>query len=464
MCKKKDIAVDTAQKYPVYEKHTRWGKIPGGGSILLLALLLIFGISGQARGQTIMLGPSGISPFTTYGGIENLYVLQGFNHYGSCDSIFFMGKKDRDSDRGRLGLAGLVTRGQSEEEDATDAANYDFEYASPSQSILWGGVAYTHINAPGYTTDEGFNQHHGYSVERPGFLGGLRRSFSDTFSGGILFVFSTPRFLQKGNVMQGFEDWEDWIDNWEGNDYWDVMEGLSYRTKVDIRDFQFALHFEKIFLENWEICGFLGGGAQWFNWNRAMRWQNPDKNIDYTYHYHANLTGNSLTATVYLGRKFDFTQQLTMRAIVGIDSEHSWIHGLNESGAEPEAFVIDGVVWTVSGAEYGLFTPQSCEKVRYTRNIARAGLRFSHESLDWRIGSNFQVFYGYTMNSDKNFFTNTIEGLGGHTIGRHSLTLGGNLHAYLDSAESLMLQMDYNATMYAHMTAQNVSMTLAKQF
>ena len=342
------------------------------------------------------------------------------------------------------GTTGLPSgfRGQSYEADeVSDVVMLD------NQWQLWGGAAYTYMNAQGYTDKS--QTHQGYRVHRPGFMGGIRRAFSDTASGGIMLAFTSPEFRQVGT----YEDYNNI--NWTG---------VTSRVDVDVKDFQFALHFDKRFWDDWELTLFAGGGAQWMHWNRMM--QDIGK-----YNYSANATGNTFTGVIYLARCFDITSQTKLRGLIGLESEHSWTFGFAESGpAIAEAYMSNS---DMSGA----FQAYRSGKISYSRNTVRAGLRWSHESQVWRMGSSLQILYGYAMGAEAATVSVSsvkvnealedyivIGNIKGYAVGRHSLTLGGNLHCFLDEAQTFALQMDYTAVLYENLTTQNVALTLAKQY
>ena len=365
----------------------------------------------------------------------NLYMMSANGQFNGFNSMY---QAWANLASGMPGLHGVLIRGQQDEGGDTPQPQLQPQ-SRPRQWELWGGATYTYMKAPGVNGEAGV--FHGYRVHRPGFLGGLKRELSDTSSGGIVIVYAAPNFMQQGTA-----------DDWDG----------GYRVDIDIYDFQVALHYDKKFWENWELSLFAGGGTQWGNWLRVM---NDDGNI---YNYRANSSGNTFTASVYLARTMNITSSMRMSGLIGLESEHSWIYGAPESGVKADS---------LSNLDLdGAFQPYKCRDIQYSRNTMRLGLRFAYESPWRKLGSNFQIFYGYGMGAEsatatifdaEDIFENNMETsytVKGLPIGRHSLALGGNLHFFLDDAETLTLQMDYTAVLYQNLTAQNVALTLAKRY
>ena len=390
---------------------------------LCLAVVFMFGTSDRACAQNYNLMRDIYADMYMFNTNSQ---FNGFNWYSAWANL--AGSIGLDP-----GLAGLTTRGQSDEAEKGEGG----DFLSPQSSReFWGGFSYTYMKASGVNSDDGGSlvQSNGYRVSRPGFIGGIKQELDDTSSGGIIFVLAAPNFLQRGVY--------DYDNNlWRG----------GYRVDVDITDFQMAVHYEKKFWDNWELSLFLGGGTQWMNWHRTMKYDNDLE------HYRGNLTGNTLTASVYLAKVVDLTTTIRMSKIIGIDSEHSWIKGSTESGEDH--------VGTYELNRWG------CKNISYSRNTIRAGLRFMRENPYRQAGASFQIFYGYGIGDDAasvsifrlhdDWEISDVKGL---PTGHHSLTLGGNLHRYLDEAETLTLQMDYTAVLYKNLTTQNIAVSLAKRY
>ncbi|MDO4573934.1 MAG: autotransporter outer membrane beta-barrel domain-containing protein [Planctomycetia bacterium] len=368
-------------------------------------------------------------------GIENVTMMAG--HMGNPTSTFFGG--------GLTSMSGTTTRGQ--EENAPEAKPSDPGTAakettsSSSQSYpsnkwtAWASFSHTSINGSAY--DEGGIHYDGYDVRRTGFLTGLRRQLSDTFSGGILFAYSSPELSQSG-IYEGFSE------NRDG----------GYASNIDMDDFQFALHFEKMLARNWELSVFVGGGAQSLDWERRVFL--PNVNELYT----SDTSGNTFTATFYLVKRLQFTEFLSLSPTFGLDIEHSWIDGFSEEGNDVQN-------------NYMILSTQrfSYDDIHYHRETLRIGLSGHCTDLSQMFGMTARIFYGRQL-GDEDAATvhlwneNFKRGwdITGNAMGRDSLNLGLGMYRYLNYAKTLSLSADYNAVMYSHAMTQNITAGLQWRF
>lgn len=288
-------------------------------------------------------------------GLENVASMQGqIGKVGSQFCNMGMG--------GMGGSYGMAIRGQDLENEVTlenatgNYAGTNRYYPTPSnQWMAWGAGSYTAIRGDSYEGTGGY-QYDGYKVSRAGFIGGLRRQFSDTLSGGILFAYTSAELNQTGDFTGVFRPGS--------------IGGYSTNTEMD--DFQFALHLERTFNEYWEGSLFVGGGAQSLDWHRKVYdpYSSESSNGGW-YNFVGDTTGNSLTITAYLARRIQFNPWLTFRPTIGFDSEHSWIFGFGESTTD-------------SGTRYKEMScnqAYSYDKIQYSRNSLRLGVSASYNGV-----------------------------------------------------------------------------------
>lgn len=346
---------------------------------------------------------------------------------GSAGSQFFGGATAGS-------MSSVSTRGQSK-----DANQNALHGGCGLGSLLdgwtvWGGPSYTSIKADGYM-DQGL-QKDGYRVNRAGFLGGLRRQFDDKTSGGFIFAYSGPEMSQSG----AYESW-----------------GTSYRTDIDMSDYQVAMHLEHVFCDKWEANFFVGTGAQYLDWDRSLYVMG-----DGAYNYNGGTKGNTFTFTAYLARPIEINKNFVIRPTIGLDSEHSWLYGFEESGTEGGATGYSSIVTQRMGYD----------KISYSRNMARLGLVASSVSDSGRGGMSGRIFYGVALGGDdaasvhmvgldNGFDFGNVEG---YAMGNESLNLGYGLYYYLNEAKTLSVSADYNAILYKNATTQNVTAGIQYKF
>ncbi|MDO5112863.1 MAG: autotransporter outer membrane beta-barrel domain-containing protein [Planctomycetia bacterium] len=378
-------------------------------------------------------------------GLENVATMQGqIGKVGSQFCNLGMG--------GMGGSYGMTIRGQELENEVTlenATGNYagTNRYAdTPSGKwMAWGAASYTSIRGEAYEGEKGY-RYDGYKVRRAGLIGGLRRQFSETLSGGILFAYSAPELDQSGSFTGVFQP---------------GMIG-SYQTHLEMDDFQFAIHFERTLGEHWESSLFIGGGSQSMDWRRTVYdpYSSDSSNHGW-YRFVGDTTGNSLTLTAYLARRVSFTEYITLRPTIGFDSEHSWIFGFGETAQDTGNRYM----------EMSCNQAYSYDKIQYSRNSVRLGISGSYNGPFRRGGLTARIFYGYalggddspmiTMTSEDGF---TLRDMKGHAMGRHSLNLGLGMFCYLNMAKTLSFSADYNALIYEYATTQNATAGLQWRF
>ena len=367
-------------------------------------------------------------------GIENMSMMTG--HLGSVGSAFFNGG-------GMTSMAGTTTRGQEENTpEATPAepgtANQQVISNQPSGNprkwTSWVSFSHTSINGSEYD-DDGMH-FDAYKVRRSGVLTGIREQCSDTFSAGVLFAYSGPQLSQQG-VLEGYESWEDG----------------GYASEIDMDDFQFALHFEKLLGRNWELSVFIGGGVQSMDWQRQM-YESGATNT-----YIGDTEGNTFTATAYLTKRMQMTHNFAVNATLGLDSEHNWMDAFSETGEGNAASTL------ASNMAYNY------DDIEYHRNTLRIGLTGAYTGNAGYFGLTGRIFYGCQLGGDDAATVhawNDVYKEGwdfqGSAMGRDSLNLGVGLYRYLNCAKTLSLSADYNAVLYEHATTNNITAGLQWRF
>lgn len=377
-------------------------------------------------------------------GLDNALDLRG--RIGMAGSAFFSG----------LTAGGVVTRYQSrfdnEDREAASAlenvknenANTTSQTAGNSSSSknrsLWGAFSYTSVESDQYV--KGGITYDSYKTTRSGVLTGLKRQFDDTTSGGILFSYTQPESTQGG--LYEFDD--------------DVSSG--YQTKINMDDFQFALHFEKVIGDAWELSLFAGGGAQTLDWERTVLDNGK------LFSFNGDSTGNTVTATAYLARRIDLSEHFVIRPTIGIDSEHSWLFGFEENAIGDHGIASDNMI--VMSQRYIYDT------IQYSRNSGRLGLTTTWSGPRERGGLVGRIFYGVQLGGDDAAFItmkSTSEARQpweitqeGHTMGGESLNLGMGGYLFLNRDKTLTLNGDYNVLMYKNATSQNATGTVSYRF
>lgn len=366
-------------------------------------------------------------------GLEN--IMTSFNHIGNPTSVFFNGMSSTRGGtlRGQEENAPIVTPAEPGTA-ASEVMDTPYE-GSYNPWTAWVSFSHTSINADGYK--EKGQWYDSYKMRRSGVLTGLRRQFSDTFSGGLLFAYSTPEQSQNGL--------------YDSNT---TLGGGGYSSNIDMDDYQFALHFEKLLPRNWEFSVFLGGGAQSIDWTRNVNF------YDQTFCYKGDTTGNTFTATFYLIKRLQFTERLSLAPTIGIDVEHSKVYGFSEEGDTGELGLLTANV-----------TAYNFDRINYHRETLRMGISSNFTSYSQRFGLTGRIFYGRQLNDQEAAtveFTSSIFQDGwtirGNENGKDSLNLGLGMYAYLNAARTLSASADYNAVMYDRATTQNVTAGLQWRF
>lgn len=381
--------------------------------------------------------------------IHNLSLL-GYNmlnaqgHFGNPTSSFF----------GGASLSGEAKRGQSSETDwpsepgaQPDPSAIARPTYNPNRSV-W--AAYTHTAVDGDDYDCGGVTTHGYKLRRDGIIGGIRRQADATTSAGLFFGLSMPE-VQSRNALNAYGQIA-------GNGYGTVG------SKMEMTDFQFAGHVEKVFADVWELALYAGGGAQSMDWERDADLTNGGY-----YKYEADGAGNTLTGTIYLSYRADLNDALTLRPTIGVDSEHSWLYGFQETAT------VEGQ----GGAGNVLLDPYTdmfaqaydYKKTYYNRNTARVGLSLAYsDPRHGLIGLNGRVFYGVKLGGDDapelSYYSENYrwEDMTSHEMGDSSLTVGGGGFMHLNPLKTLTATGAVNAIWYDNAQTFNVTGGVSYRF
>lgn len=378
--------------------------------------------------------------------LRNFVLLNAYGHYGSVVSSYSPVLHSA-AGLGAAGsaISGSSRRGQSLEESANstkvqtdnlsqsvfaNSGEGDSQWLSRS---LW--ASFTHTSVNGYDYMDGGMPMHGYDMRRSGLMLGIRRQLTDTFSGGLFFALSSPEATSQADIA-----------GVAGN------AGKNF-ARMEMEDFQYALHFEKIFLQNWEVAVFVGGGTQTMDWER-------NTNLGNTYNFTSSGSGKTFTATAYLARRIDMTNNWTLRPTIGIDSEHSWLKGFNEELASQtgDATVSWGNRMFTRANEYG--------DVAYSRNTARLGVTSSFQGPQGYGGLTGRAFYGVQLGGDDApmISVNGSDPMQSHAMGGESFNLGAGGYWYLNPCKTLTLTADINGIWYKNATTQNVTAGLSYRF
>jgi len=354
-------------------------------------------------------------------------------HYGNPTSSFFA-----DST-----ISGEHKRAQSIDPDYDPLAEkYQQQSAINNDSSndasrsIW--AAYTNTSVDGKDYKDGDVTMLGYRLQRQDVIGGLRRQFDGTTSGGLFFGLSNPEITSNCAIEGGYG---------------------YYGSRMDMDDFQFAAHFEKIVGDFWEIAAYVGGGTQAMDWTRQV-----DLNDGGLYRFNSSGTGNTLTGTLYLANRIDLNDNTTFRPMIGVDSEHSWLFGFTE------AKTAGGASTAADAYMRWLTESYSFAQTYYNRNRARAGARLNWSGPSGIAGINVQAFYAVKLGgkdapilsyNSQNYSFNNMET---HVMGNESFSAGGGGFVNLNQQKTLTATGDYNAVWYKNATTQNVTGGLSYRF
>ncbi|MDO4628139.1 MAG: autotransporter outer membrane beta-barrel domain-containing protein [Planctomycetia bacterium] len=376
-----------------------------------------------------------ISNLSRGSGIENVPTMT--QHLGSIGSPFSAG----------LGVGGVSTRGQEEnmpvtaqgtpaDSTSSSAMAYD-NYDSGRTWTPWVSYSYSEIEGDEHTRDG--VKYDSYKVQRSGVLAGFRSRLSDSLSAGILFAYSGPEMNQSGR-FEGY----------------DTIGQGGYASNIDMEDFQFALHFEKLlgWRQDWEFNAFIGGGAQSLDWQRTVYFNNIG------HQFTGETTGNTFTATFYLAKRLQLSDRLVLRPTVGFDSEHNWMYGFDEQG---NAIDNPDMMMAVHSQAFHY------DRIEYSRNTIRVGMSAAFTPCHKQGGLSARIFYGHQLDEDDAATVHMTNNMGdwmvqGAAMGRDSWTLGAGGYWYFDDAQTLSISADYNAVLYDNASTQNVTATLTKRF
>lgn len=360
-------------------------------------------------------------------GVENI-VNMTTGYIGTAGSQFFMGNTGSD-------LKSVSDyRGQSKDCNC-------YHKGLLEGWTAWASYAYTSVEARGY--GEGAGHYDGFDIYRPGMLLGLRRSFNDKTSGGFIFAYTTPELHQEGTI--------------------NTADNINYNSGIESSDYQLAMHLEHVFDEKWETSLFLGMGSQYMNWRRQIY------GIDDLYQFQNNtytggVKANTFTATFYVARPIEWSDSVVLRPTIGLDSEHSYVYGFDESGTD------------LTGSDINFMTIS--QRFKYGRsdhsvNTGRLGLTASWLGPQKRGAMSFRLFYGVQLGGDDAAYL-SVKGMSeaasyskrykGLVVGQESLNLGYGMFYYLNQAKTLSASCDYNAIFYKNATTQNVSAGVQYKF
>ena len=376
--------------------------------------------------------------------VHNLSLL-GYNmlnaqgHFGNPTSSFFGGST----------VGGEAKRGQDAERDwnalelnpQPQQSAIEQKTYSPNRSV-W--AAYTHTSVDGDDYNVGGVTTHGYDLKRSGIVGGIRRQVDATTSAGLFFGLSSPE-IQSANALEGGYG--------------------SVGSRMEMTDFQFAGHLDKVLADVWEVNVYVGGGTQTMDWERFANF-GPDAGG--LYRYQADGNGNTLTGTLYLSYRADLNDAFTLRPTIGVDSEHSWLYGFSETatvaGAGSESVLLNPYM-DIFAQSY------SYAKTYYNRNTARAGLSFIYSHpRHGLIGLNGRVFYGVKLGGDDapelTYYSDAYrwEDMASHEMGESSLNVGGGGFMHLNPLKTLTATGDVNAIWYKNAQTFNVTGGVSYRF
>ena len=376
--------------------------------------------------------------------IHNLSLL-GYNmlnaqgHFGNPTSSFFGGSS----------VSGEAKRGQPAERDwdsldlnqQTQESVVEQTTYEPKRS-LWAAYAHTSVDGDDY--EFGGVTTRGYELRRDGVIGGVRRQIDATTSAGLFFGVSSPE-IQSANDLEG---------------------GYGVvGSQMEMTDFQFAGHFEKVLADVWELAVYVGGGSQSMDWERFADF-GPDAGG--LYRYEAEGTGNTVTGTIYLSYRADVGDALVLRPTIGVDSEHSWLYGFSETATVANA----GSASVLLNPYMDMFAQSySYTKTYYNRNTARAGVSLAYsDPRHGLVGLNGRVFYGYKLGGDDapelTYYSDAYrwEDMTSHEMGAGSLNVGGGGFIHLNPLKTLTATGDVNAIWYKNAQTFNVTGGVSYRF
>lgn len=367
-------------------------------------------------------------------------MLNQHSHVGNPTSAFF----------GGASLSASTKRGQDERNDepladlpqdsAINNNEKEQEEYNPTRG-LW--ASFTHTNVDGATYQDRGVTMHGYDLRRSGIIGGMKRQYDATLSGGLFFGLTLPEI--ESNAAE-------------------KSSGASVYSKMEMTDFQFAGHLEKVFADNWELCLFVGGGHQSMDWERT---------VNQKYKYTADSTGNTLTGTAYLAYRIDMNDRWTIRPTVGIDSEHSWLYNFTETGGELGSLAELGYANQMLAQRYRY------EDTYYNRNLARVGFTTAFDGAQGWAGLNGRVFYSTQLGgkpsalltyrtvgdvNDANYLDLNFEDMGSHVMGSDAFSVGGGGYMHLNKTKTLTANGDINAIWYKNASTLNVTGGVSYRF
>jgi len=367
-------------------------------------------------------------------------MLNQHSHVGNPTSAFF----------GGASLSASTKRGQDAQNDAPladlpqeSAINNnekEQEEYNPTRG-LW--ASFTHTNVDGDTYQDRGMTMHGYDLRRSGVIGGMKRQYDATLSGGLFFGLTLPEI--ESNAAN-------------------ANSGASVYSKMEMTDFQFAGHLEKIIADNWELCLFVGGGHQSMDWERT---------VNQKYQYTADSTGNTLTGTAYLAYRIDMNDRWTIRPTVGLDSEHSWLYNFTETGGELGSLAELGYANQMLAQRYRY------EDTYYNRNLARVGFTTAFDGAQGWAGLNARAFYSTQLGgkpsalltyrtvgdvNDANYLDLNFEDMGSHVMGSDAFSVGGGGYMHLNKTKTLTANGDINAIWYKNASTLNVTGGVSYRF
>ncbi|MBR4104976.1 MAG: autotransporter outer membrane beta-barrel domain-containing protein, partial [Thermoguttaceae bacterium] len=290
-------------------------------------------------------------------GLLGFTTPQIFVHYGNPVSPFFAGSAiSAASRRGQDENERVVTNDNDKRRAEAESAIEDKEEdAGPTRGV-WASYTYTNVEGDSYY-DGGIKP--GYDLERSGIIGGVRRQYDATRSGGFFFGLTTPEVGSASSIGEGQE---------------------RMISKMEMTDFQFAGHLEKVIADNWELSLFVGGGMQKMDWERGVEFDGMK------YVYKSTGDGNTLTGTAYLAYRCALDDNWTLRPTIGLDSEHSWLYAFEETGDAGE--LRDDNTQMILLAQ-----PYRFAQTYYNRNLGRVGFTVAYDGDQGWAGLNGRAFY-----------------------------------------------------------------------
>lgn len=373
-------------------------------------------------------------------------MLNSQGHFGNPTSSFF----------GGASISGGAKRGQERQEDWETEENQPEQKSeiakerndyNPTRG-LW--AAYTHTSVDGEDYKFGGVTTHGYKLRRNGIIGGIRRQIDATTSAGLFFGISMPEVASGAKLNAG--------DDIDGNGYGVVS------SSMEMTDFQYAVHFEKVFADAWELAAYVGGGTQAMEWERRADLHDSHSGM---YKYTADGSGSTFTGTLYLSYRADVNDALTLRPTIGVDTEHSWLYGFEEKGEELEK---------PSSVAHNPYTDMFAQAYRYkktyyARNTARVGLSLAYSNpRNDMLGANARVFYGVKLGGDDapelTYYNENYrwENMASHEMGDGSLNVGGGGFMHLNPIKTLTATGDVNAIWYKNAQTFNVTGGVSYRF